>query len=401
MTTVKVKFRPSTVEDKEGSLFYQVIHGRVSRQISSGHKIWPDEWDSAAGSPAVPEGDGPRARHLREIIAGVNADVRRLRHIVSRFEQQSETYTADMIVNRYSGDADSSCFFSFANSVISRLGHLGHHRISEIYAATVNRFAKFCSDGTIPLADIDSELMLEYEAFLRAEGICRNTSSFYMRNMRALYNRAVEQGLVEQCHPFRHVYTGISKTVKRAIPLKTLRQIKQLDLTSSPHLEFARDMFLFSFFMRGMSFVDMAYLKKSDLQGGVLVYRRKKTRQQLIVKWEVPMQDIVRKYARSGSPYMLPIIKRDDGTDRTQYRTMAHLINERLKQIGQRLSLPIPLTMYVARHAWASIAHSKNVAVSVISEAMGHDSEKTTRIYLASLDTSTVDKANSMIIKSL
>ena len=76
-------------------------------------------------------------------------------------------------------------------------------------------------------------------------------------------------------------------------------------------------------------------------------------------------------------------------------------VNQKLKKLGMRLGLSIPLTTYVARHAWASIAKSKNISLSVISEAMGHDSENTTRIYLASLDTSLVDKANSLILKSL
>ena len=90
-----------------------------------------------------------------------------------------------------------------------------------------------------------------------------------------------------------------------------------------------------------------------------------------------------------------------DAEKRRQYKNAAHLINDKLKKLGGQLGLSIPLTSYVARHAWASIAKSKNIPLSTISEAMGHDSENTTRIYLASLDTSVVDKANSLILKSL
>lgn len=401
MATVRVKFRPSVIDEREGTLFYQVIHRRVARQISSGCKLLSCEWDSAGGCLSAAAATGPRAQYIRRLQSRVASDLDRFRSIIDSLDRRREPYTANTVVARYSAKATGTCFFHFAEGVINRQKSLGHHRTGETYAAAVSRFAGFCGSLTLPLDDITSDLMLDYEAFLRSGGVSRNTSSFYMRNMRALYNRAVEQGLVEQCHPFRHVYTGVCKTVKRAIPLKTIRRIKLLDLTSSPRLEFARDMFLFSFFMRGMSFVDMAYLKKTDLRGDILVYRRKKTRQQLIVKWEPPMQAIVRKYGSAASPYLLPIIVRADGTERAQYRNMGHLINQRLKAIGRSLSLPIPLTMYVARHAWASIARSKNVALSVISEAMGHDSEMTTRIYLASLDTSVVDKANRMILSSI
>ena len=255
--------------------------------------------------------------------------------------------------------------------------------------------------GDIPLEDIGSTLMLEYEAWLKDKGICPNSTSYYMRNLRAVYNRAVDRELTVQRSPFKHVYTGIDKTVKRAVPLKAVRMIRDLDLRLSPGMEYARDMFMLSFYTRGMSFVDIAYLKKADLKSGVLTYRRRKTGRRLSIKWEKPMQEILDRYGHNDSPYLFPVI-RDTAKDAVrQYRSAAHFINGKLKELGKRLGLGMPLTMYVARHAWASIARSKNVPLATISEAMGHDSENTTRIYLASLDTSQVDKANDIILKSL
>jgi Phage integrase family. len=158
---------------------------------------------------------------------------------------------------------------------------------------------------------------------------------------------------------------------------------------------------MFSFYTRGMSFVDMAFLKKKDLQNGILTYRRKKTGQQLFIKWEKPMQELIDKYNTSETSYLLPIIQNNGVDEWHQYQNEAHRINRNLKHIGKQIGLGIPLTTYVARHAWASIAQSKNVSLPVISEALGHDSEQTTRIYLASLDTSIVDKANSLILMSI
>ena len=113
------------------------------------------------------------------------------------------------------------------------------------------------------------------------------------------------------------------------------------------------------------------------------------------------MQEIINRYDTQGSPYLLPIIRDMEVDGRKQYKKTAHLVNQKLKNLGMRLGLSIPLTTYVARHAWASIAKSKNISLSVISEAMGHDTENTTRIYLASLDTSLVDKANRLNLKTL
>ena len=291
--------------------------------------------------------------------------------------------------------------FGFMEKIIAQMKEWGRIRTSETYLSTLNSFKRFRKNKDVALNEIDSDLMMAYEAFLKKQGVSPNSSSFYMRNLRAIYNRAVEKGLTLQQHPFRHVYTGVDKTIKRAIPLKNIKQLKELDLKLIPASDFARDMFLFSFYTRGMSFVDMAYLKKKDLKNGVLIYRRRKTGQQLVIKWEDCMQRLVEKYDTGQSPYLLPIIRNIYKDERTQYINAAHNINQRLKQIGKQLKLPIPLTMYVARHTWASVAKSKNVPLSIISEGMGHDSENTTRIYLASLDTMAIDKANKLILESL
>ena len=160
-------------------------------------------------------------------------------------------------------------------------------------------------------------------------------------------------------------------------------------------------MLLFSFYTRGMSMVDMAFLRKKDLDNSILTYRRKKPGSDFFVKWEPCMQEIVDRYNIPESPYLLPIIVKS-GVERENNISMPPIvINRHLKTIGKELGLSVPLTHYVARHSWASAARSKNIPISVISEGMGHDSETTTRIYLASLDTATIDKANSLILKSL
>ena len=291
--------------------------------------------------------------------------------------------------------------FHFMADTIALLRQMGKQRTSETYHATLKSFMKFRKNKDVPLKEVDSDLMLMYEAWLHAKGVTRNSSSFYIRILRAVYNRAVEKGLTADERPFRHVYTGVDKTVKRAVPLKAIKQIKHLILASAPSLDFARDMFLFSFYTRGMSFVDMAHLQKKDLRNGILTYRRRKTGQQLIIKWEKCMTKIVDKHPTDAeSPYLLPILK-PPFDKRNQYRNMHSLINRNLKEVAKLTGLSVPLTLYVARHSWASIAKSKSIPISVISEGMGHDSEKTTQIYLTSLDSSLVDQANRMILNHL
>ena len=284
--------------------------------------------------------------------------------------------------------------------IILQLKQLGRERTSETYTATLRSFMSFRDGEDIPLDSISADLMERYEAWLKSRGVSMNTVSFYMRILRAVYNRAVEKDLTEQRRPFRHVYTGLEKTAKRAVPVKVIKALKDLDLSLKPSLDFARDLFLFSFYTRGMSFVDMAYLKRSDLCNGILTYRRRKTGQLLTIKWEKCMEEIISKHTIPTSDYMLPVITSNDDT-RRQYENALHLVNSRLKKLSEMLHLQRPLTMYVARHSWASIAKARNIPLSVISEGMGHDSEATTQIYLASLETSVVDKANKMILSLL
>ncbi len=342
-----------------------------------------------------------RKKYLSSVEEHVANDLWRLNCIIKRLECTEKVYTADRIIVLFNSSDNNDEFISFAWNLIYRLKQIGKVITAERYSVTISNFMRFLKGKDLDFESINSNLMMEYEIYLKGTGVCQNTSSFYMRNLRAIYNRAVEQGLVVQNFPFRHVYTGICKTVKRAVSLKIIRQIRNLDLTSNLMMDYARDIFMFSFYTRGMSFVDMAFLKKKDLRNGVLSYRRKKTNQQLFIKWDKSMQDIVDKYDTSGSSYLLPIIKDVGKDERLQYKSNEHLVNNKLRMIGMKLGLPIPLTTYVARHGWASIAKSMNISISTISEAMGHDSENTTRIYLASLDTSLVDKANELILKSL
>ena len=401
MASVKVKFRPSTIGDKEGTLYYQVIHNRVVRQIYTDYKLFASEWDchSEAVNLHLISSKDERNNYLLSISSRIRWDKDRLNKIIYTLSQ-SGTFVADDIVVRFLNRQEQS-FNDYICLQIARLKRLGKIRTSETYTAALRSFSGFMNDKEVLFDQLNADLIAEYEAYLIGRGNSPNTVSFYMRILKAVYNRAVEDGLTEQRHPFKSVYTGVEKTLKRAISLNDLKHIKGLDLSLKPNLDFARDMFLFCFYTRGMSFIDMAYLRKKDLQNGILSYRRRKTGQQLFIKWERCMQEIVDKYPINETEYLLPIITKRDEDYRKQYTNELHRVNHLLKKIGKQLDLPILLTMYVGRHSWASIAKSRNVPISVISEGMGHDSENTTQIYLASLDTSVVDKANKKILDLL
>lgn len=399
MASIKVKFRPSTGENKEGTIYYQIIQNRVIRQLKTDYQLFMHEWNEESNAIIVT--NSSRQNYLQSIEERINRDVKRLQSIINQLENKRVKYSVDDIITTSQKQANEQSLFNFMQGVIAQLQQMGKQRTSETYRATLRSFMSFREDKDILLEEIDPDTMLMYEAYLRNRGLTKNTTSFYMRILRAVYNRAVEKDLTANRNPFKHVYTGIDKTIKRAIPLKAIKQIKNLDLSLQPSLDFARDMFLFSFYTRGMSFIDMAYLKKKDLSNGILTYRRRKTGQQLFIRWEKCMQEIVDKYDTDYcSPYLLPILKYPYD-NRSQYKNVLFRTNKYLKEVAKMAGISVPLTLYVARHSWASIAKSKNIPISVISEGMGHDSEMTTQIYLASMDNAVVDRANAQILKDL
>ncbi len=400
MVSIKVKYRPSVVEGGAGSIYYQIIHARKVRMVSTRYKVHPSEWDEERSMP-VCVARCARASALASMREQIRCEIERFRRIARRFEADGPAYTIYDIVDEFERYGREYSLFNYMESRIISLRQKARTRTSETYRAALSSFKKFRHGEDIMLDAVTPEVMEAYEAYLKINGNTPNTISFYMRILRAVYNRAAEEGAIENRMPFRHVYTGIEKTVKRALPISVIKKMKSLDLSLQPRMEYARDMFLMSFFLRGMSFIDMAFLNKSDLSGGYITYRRRKTGQQLKIKWTKEMQMILDKYPRNPIRFLLPIITRPGVNERSAYRSQGYNINRHLKEVASLLGIDMKLTMYCARHSWASAARSNGIPLGVISEGMGHDSEATTQIYLASLDTSIVDRANSLILKSL
>ena len=400
MTSIKVKFRPSTAKGKEGTIYYQIIHKRIIRQLKTDYRIFTHEWNVQNDKIIIDKGD--RCDFLQSVQVKISWDVKRLRSIINKLEDNHLKYTSDDVISAFQKSVNEQSLFNFMQGIIAHLKQMGKTRTAENYSYALKSFMQFRQGKDVPLSEMDSDLMQLYESYLQSKGAVRNTSSFYLRILRAVYNRALEKGLTKERNPFKHVYTGVDKTVKRAISLPAIKRMKNLDLSLQPSLEFARDMFLFSFYTRGMAFVDMAYLKMKDLQNGTLSYRRRKTGQQLVIKWEKQMQEIINKHpADNGSTYLLPILRYPYHNIHKHYRNILSGINRNLKEVAKLAGITIPLSMYCARHSWASAAKGKHIPLSVISEGMGHDSESTTQIYLASLDNTLVDNANAQILKSL
>lgn len=393
--------RTSTVPGKSGTVFYQVTHKKEVKQITTRIHLLAEEWNDAGkriASDALVK--TPRLAALQRMM---DNDTERLRQIIRSLEMSGDEFTVPDIVKRFTDSKGAVYVLAYLREQTVLLETKGKCGTAKNRRATLNSLSEYLAGEDIPFTELNELLLLDYEEWLKAKGVKRNTSSFYMRNLRSVYNKAVKQGFAKQTDPFRNVYTGIDKTSKRAVDEQVVADLKALDLSGMPWLELARDLFLFSYCTRGMSFVDMAYLKKENVTNGIIRYVRKKTGQPLSIRIEPEVQRIIERYKQEvyGS-YLLPVIRSDNEKDAyRQYRNKLRYYNKQLKKLSKLLGDGVSLTSYVARHSWASNAHKHNVPIAVISDGMGHSSEKTTQIYLASLSEEVIDNANAEIVASL
>lgn len=397
--SVKLCFRPSSVPQKAGRLYYQIVIRRACYQYNSLYQIYEAEWSKQTGL-IITDALSQRGKDLMTIRKCTEWEIAKLYEVAQRMFNVSESVDCDLVVHEFETQKAQQSLRSYVMGQIVRLEQKGKSRTSETYLSTYRSFMRFLKRDDILLYEIGQNIIEDYELWLQKDGLAPNGTSFYMRILHTLLNKAVRQSLIPSCDFFQNVYTGIANTAKRAIGIESLKRIKTLDLRLCPQLDFARDMFFLSLYFRGMSFIDMTNLQHKNLQNGHLVYCRQKTGQRLDIKWEKQMSDILDKYP-TDAKYLLPILKTPNEESRKNYKNMSKQINRWLKKVGTMAGIQIPLTMYVARHTWASLAKQKNIPLNVISDGLGHNSEKTTLIYLSALDTSAVDDANSKILADL
>ena len=396
MATLKVKLRPSKVEGKAGVIYYQITHNRKTRQITTRLRVCPADWD--ADEEKLIQG-APN----RSIIQNrIDSDVTLLRRVILDLDSRGMDYSVNDIINRYKSPKSNIPVLDYMRSQVEQLQATNRLGTAKNYEKTISSFGEFLGDVRLPLSALTEQVITDYNTFLVQRGLVRNSVSFYMRVLRAIYNKAVRQKLIEQQHPFTEVYTGIDRTRKRAVSESIIAQLHRLELEAETPLAFCRDLFIFSYCTRGMAFVDIAYLKKNNLQNGIICYARRKTGQPLSIRIEPSIQRIIDRYTESDSPYVFPILNSLDANEAyREYQTALNTHNRLLGRLSEILGCGCKLTSYTSRHSWATAARNHNVPISVISQGMGHTSEQTTQIYLTMLENSVIDDANKGIISGL
>lgn len=393
--SVKVKRRKSIEAGKRMPLYVQIIYRREVRKMALPYQLSEEEWDGGREEINIPgESTSERLKELYAIREQFSRDCRTVRSVIYLKEKKG-SFTPDEIVEACKERFAVANLTKYVEKQICVLQGEGKDETARHYQSTLNAFMHFRGGCELRLDEIDAPLLKEFETYLFSSGVCANTVSFYLRVLRAIRNRAVRDNLVEAIPQlFSNVHTGIEKTRKRAVQENVILGLVALQLLS-PALQLARDLFLFSYYARGMAFVDLAQLTRKNIVGDKIVYIRRKTGQELQIRLLPEMRRLIARYQYVSGPFLFPVLT-GSRPDYIGYQSALRVQNKRLKKLGKLVGAD--LSTYIARHTWASVAAQKGIPEELISQGMGHESVKTTRIYMALLDTSRVDRANEIVI---
>lgn len=296
--------------------------------------------------------------------------------------------------------------YSFGKLCQQKAHERRQYETEKSYRTLLRHLENFSGNGRLCFCNLTPGFLLEFCRYLTDKGCCNNTRLLYFRNLQVLHRRAAKEGVATNPDDlYSIVLTDANQTVKRSISALLLQKIRDAVLPQAySHLAFARDMFILSFYLRGIPFVDLAHLRKTDIKGNILRYHRRKTGKPLVITIEPCAAQIVNRWRNhtGNSPYLFPIIKccGSDEDEQRQYESGLRLYNKHLKVLPLAIGLyeDIRLTSYTPRHTWANLAHDDGVEVPFISEALSHSSEKITRYYMTSFTADTLAAVNRRVI---
>jgi integrase/recombinase XerD len=388
---------------KDGTfpLIMRVGHNERTTSIPLGIDLLEKDWDvksrtvkkSYIGSSSV-----TRLNNLIQKKKSDAMDVLLKLHETGQLAALSVTAIREKLVQQNTG----ASFFTYGNRLVDELIAANRIGTARSYRGLVNILKKFQNGKDLQFSDITYTYLMKFETYHRNKGNEANGLAVYMRTIRAIYNKAIKEGIAEKEHyPFSNYKIKTVPTEKRALEWEFLKKILALHLKPEHPCFHARNYFLASYMMYGINFTDMAYLQKTDITNGRIMYRRKKTKKLYDIKITDSLEHIISYYANlsKDSAYIFPIIKRETLVQQDKDIQWARKrYNKKLKQLAEMCGIETNLTSYVSRHSFATQAMLQQIPLNAISTMLGHSSLKTTEIYLKTLPSNILDDYNLRVL---
>lgn len=299
-------------------------------------------------------------------------------------------------------------FNEFMEKRIGQLKEEKRYGTAHVHQSALNAFYEFFGRKPIYFHQVNRENLKRFETHLRHRQLSWNTVSTYLRSLRSVYNRAVDQKMTtETPRLFHHVYTGVKNEVKRALEAEETHKL----LNGTPLEELSEDLLLcrvwanLMFQLRGMPFVDLTHLHKSDLKGNILSYRRRKTGCPMMVEIPATAMELIDRYRDRNreSPYLFPILSGSKTEEdlHAEYQQALRTLNYNLKRLAPKCGVTARVSSYTLRHTWATQAKYCHFSEQLICEAFGHSSVKVTETYLKHFKNEEIRKANEAVLQHI
>ena len=392
-TTVNVVcYKSKVLKNNESPLMLRICKDGRRKYESIGISILPSLWDFKQNKPTR---KCPNKEYIERLIA---EKVKVYTDKVIEFKSQEKEFTATSLMEKVNKPVKRKTVQEVFNQYIQELESANRLRYADMYKCTMHSLIKFNKHLDIPFSDMDTIWLKRYEVWLQSQGLAINTLGTRFRHLRVIYNFAIEEKIVKsEYYPFNSF--KVSKlsqtTAKRSIQKGEILSV--LNYQGQTPLEcLAIDLFTFSYLAAGINFGDIARLTKDNILENRLIYIRKKTQKQIKVSLQEQAIKLIQKYSMPDNPYLFPILSSFHKTEQQKVNRIHKIIakvNKSLKEIGERLNIPIDLTTYVARHSFATVLKRSGVNTSLICEALGHSSERVTQIYLDSFGNDQMEDA--------
>lgn len=392
-TTISVVcYKSKVLKNNESPLMLRICKDGKRKYESIGISILPSLWDFKQNKPTR---KCPNKEYIERLIA---EKVKVYTDKVIEFKSQEKEFTATSLMEKVNIPVKRKTVQEVFNQYIQELESANRLRYADMYKCTMHSLIKFNKHLDIPFSDMDTIWLKRYEVWLQSQGLAINTLGTRFRHLRVIYNFAIEEKIVKsEYYPFNSF--KVSKlsqtTAKRSIQKGEILSV--LNYQGQTPLEcLAIDLFTFSYLAAGINFGDIARLTKDNILENRLIYIRKKTQKQIKVSLQEQAIKLIQKYSMPDNPYLFPILSNFHKTEQQKVNRIHKIIakvNKSLKEIGERLNIPIDLTTYVARHSFATVLKRSGVNTSLICEALGHSSERVTQIYLDSFGNDQMEDA--------
>ena len=392
-TTISVVcYKSKVLKNNESPLMLRICKDGKRKYESIGISILPSLWDFKQNKPTR---KCPNKEYIERLIA---EKVKVYTDKVIEFKSQEKEFTATSLMEKVNKPVKRKTVQAVFNQYIQELESANRLRYADMYKCTMHSLIKFNKHLDIPFSDMDTIWLKRYEVWLQSQGLAINTLGTRFRHLRVIYNFAIEEKIVKsEYYPFNSF--KVSKlsqtTAKRSIQKGEILSV--LNYQGQTPLEcLAIDLFTFSYLAAGINFGDIARLTKDNILENRLIYIRKKTQKQIKVSLQEQAIKLIQKYSMPDNPYLFPILSNFHKTEQQKVNRIHKIIakvNKSLKEIGERLNIPIDLTTYVARHSFATVLKRSGVNTSLICEALGHSSERVTQIYLDSFGNDQMEDA--------